>query len=90
VTSKSPAGIEVRELGGGRGNYEFDWRVEAVRRDQQDYKVIRSWSESRPTGPFTEEQTWQFRLDDIERRKNRLKAIEAALNSQDNGTTAVP
>jgi len=45
VTSKSLTSIEVGELGGGTGTYEFDWRVEAVRRGFTDYKVSRSWDE---------------------------------------------
>ncbi len=45
VTSKSLTSIEVGELGSGTGTYEFDWRVEAVRRGFTDYKVSRSWDE---------------------------------------------
>lgn len=45
VVSKSTAGFEVRELMRGTGNYEFDWRVECVRKGYEDFRVIRPKSE---------------------------------------------
>lgn len=41
VIHKSIAGFEVRELHRGGGNYEFDWEVKAMRRDAEDYQVLR-------------------------------------------------
>ncbi|MBK8271272.1 MAG: hypothetical protein IPK83_24320 [Planctomycetes bacterium] len=65
VVKKSLEGIEVVELAGGTGNYEFDWRVEAVRKGWEDYKVIRPWlkSDSDP------DKAWQNRLKAIEERR---------------------
>lgn len=48
VTAKSLSFIEVGELGAGTGNYEFDWRVEAVRRGFTDYRVRRPWDTALP------------------------------------------
>jgi hypothetical protein len=48
VTSKSLTGVEIQELGDGRGNYEFDWEVKSVRQGHEDYQVIRSNLEARP------------------------------------------
>jgi hypothetical protein len=41
VTERSVERFEVRELLGGKGTYDFDWEVKAVRRGHEDYKVIR-------------------------------------------------
>ena len=41
VIERSVDRIVVRELQRGNGTYEFDWRVEAVRKGFEDYKVIR-------------------------------------------------
>jgi hypothetical protein len=65
VTKKSLAGIEVGELGGGTGDYEFDWRVEAVRKGHENYQVIRPWKSSDPD----EAQAWQNRMRWIEERR---------------------
>lgn len=66
ATSKvSLAGIEVGELQGGTGNYEFDWRVEAVRKGWEDYKVIRPWLQS----DEDPDKAWQNRLKHIEERR---------------------
>ncbi|MGE0001098.1 MAG: hypothetical protein AB7F50_07340 [Fimbriimonadaceae bacterium] len=40
---KSSFGFDVVELSGGRGNYEFDWEVKAVRRGYEDYEAVRPW-----------------------------------------------
>lgn len=58
-------GIEVIELSGGTGNYEFDWRVEAVRKGWEDYKVIRPWLRS----DDDPDKAWQNRLKHIEERR---------------------
>jgi len=65
VTAKRLNGIEVRELAGGAGTYEFDWRVEAVRKGFENYQVIRPWMRSDPD----EAKAWQNRLKGIEERK---------------------
>ncbi|MGH1362438.1 MAG: hypothetical protein ACRBF0_02710 [Calditrichia bacterium] len=41
VVSKTAGGFEVRELRNGKGNYEFDWEVKAVRKGFEDYQVVR-------------------------------------------------
>ena len=43
--TRSVASFEVGELNGGRGNYEFDWEVKAVRRGYEDYRVVRKYDE---------------------------------------------
>ncbi len=65
-------GIEVVELLNGRGNYEFDWRVEAVRKDHRDFRVYRPWDEVLTAGEDPA-QAWQARLKSIEERKARQK-----------------
>jgi len=39
--TKSLAGFDVGELHNGKGSYEFDWEVKAVRKGYEDYHVIR-------------------------------------------------
>ena len=58
VIRKRLDGIVVMELDGGVGNYEFDWRVEAVRKGWEDYKVIRPWRQS----DEDRDKAWQIRL----------------------------
>jgi len=53
VTSRSPTEVRVEELGGGTGNYRFDWTVLGVRADHADYQVLRRRSE-RPAFPTYE------------------------------------
>lgn len=47
VTSKSDAGFSVQELYDGKGSYEFDWEVKAVRKGHENYRVLRSKAEMR-------------------------------------------
>lgn len=69
ITSKRLAGIEVRELAGGTGNYEFDWRIEAVRKGHENYQVIRPWMRS----DEDESKAWDNRMKEIaERRANGM------------------
>ncbi|HEY3246282.1 MAG TPA: hypothetical protein VGM03_23305 [Phycisphaerae bacterium] len=42
VVDRRESGFTVQELRGGRGDYEFDWRAEAVRKGHEDYEVIRA------------------------------------------------
>ena len=69
LIKKSLDGIEVGELGSGTGDYEFDWRVEAVRKGWEDYKVIRPWLQS----DGDPDKAWQNRLKEIEQRRARGK-----------------
>lgn len=46
IVKKSNTGFDVRELRRGRGTYEFDWEVKAVRRGLTGYKVYRPWDET--------------------------------------------
>jgi len=41
VEEKSTKRIVVRELMGGKGNYDFDWEVKCVRKGYENYRVIR-------------------------------------------------
>ena len=45
VVRKSLDGIDVRELGGGQGTYDFDYLVTAVRKGYEDYRVVRPATE---------------------------------------------
>ena len=45
VTEKRKDKITVNELSGGRGSYEFDWEVKAVRKTHENYEVLRPRSE---------------------------------------------
>jgi len=63
-------GIEVAELLNGRGNYEFDWEVKAVRKEHRDFQVYRSWDEVMPAG-VDPAQAWEARLKSIQDRQAR-------------------
>ena len=78
---KSLDGIEVVELNGGTGNYEFDWRVEAIRKGWEDYKVIRPWMQSDKDA----DKAWQNRLKWIEERRAHGKP-----SPETNAATARP
>jgi len=57
VIEKAATGFIVKELNGGTGNYEFDWRVEGVRKGYEDFEVIRDKAEmERMLGIDTEEK----------------------------------
>jgi len=57
VVEKTATGFIVKELGGGTGNYSFDWRVEGVRKGYEDFEVIRDKAEmERMMGLDTEEK----------------------------------
>jgi len=55
--------IVVKELGGGKANVEFDWRIEAVRKGKEDYRPVRPWNDALPEG---DQQTmWNARLKSL-------------------------
>ena len=41
VIEKTDQGFRVAELGGGTGNYAFDWEVKCVRQGREDFEVVR-------------------------------------------------
>jgi hypothetical protein len=71
--------IEVGELHGGRGDYEFHWEVKAVRRAHQDFKVTRPWTHAMPAGGPSRDELWAARLRSIEQREKRIQEMEARL-----------
>ncbi len=73
VVRKGLDGIEVVELLNGRGNYEFDWRVEAVRKEHRNFQVYRPWDEVLPGG-IDPAEAWEARLKSIQARQARQQA----------------
>ncbi|HRF59290.1 MAG TPA: hypothetical protein PLH94_05175 [Fimbriimonadaceae bacterium] len=61
--------IIVKELGGGKANVEFDWRIEAVRKGHEDYQAVRPWNDALPAGD--EQQQWNARLQSIAAKRAR-------------------
>ncbi len=45
VIEKGAGGLVVRELFSGTGNYQFDWEVKCVRKDQRDFQSVRAKDE---------------------------------------------
>lgn len=41
IVERTDKGFKVKELHKGKGNYEFDWQVTAVRKGYEDFKAIR-------------------------------------------------
>jgi hypothetical protein len=66
-------GIEVAELLNGRGNYEFDWEVKAVRKEFRDFQVYRSW-DAVLEGGVNPVDAWQARLKSIQERQARQQS----------------
>jgi hypothetical protein len=66
-------GIEVAELLNGRGNYEFDWEVKAVRKEHRDFRVYRPWDEVL-LGGIDPAEAWQARLQSIQERQARQQS----------------
>jgi hypothetical protein len=42
VVEKTPKGIRVKELKGGKGNFTFDWEVKGLRKGFEDFQVIKN------------------------------------------------
>ena len=42
VIEKTEKGFKVKELKGGKGNFQFDWEVKCVRRGKENYQVERA------------------------------------------------
>ncbi len=76
VVRKSLEGIEVAELLGGRGNYEFDWRVEAIRKEHRDFQVYRPWNETL-LGGVDPAQAWEARLKSIQASREHQTRSQA-------------
>ncbi len=74
VVRKGLDGIEVMELRNGRGNYEFDWRVEAVRKEHRDFRVYRPWDEVM-SGGIDPAEAWEARLRSIQARQERQQSF---------------
>jgi hypothetical protein len=73
VVRKGLDGIEVAELLNGRGNYEFDWEVKAVRKEHRDFRVYRPWDEAL-LGGIDPAEAWQARLQSIQERQARQQS----------------
>lgn len=52
IVERTATGFKVKELGGGTGNYQFDWEAKAVRKGFESFPVIRDKYEP---GPITQE-----------------------------------
>lgn len=61
----------VKELRKGTSSIDFDWRVEAVRKGFEDWKVERPWDDALPAGD--KKQQWEARLRSIAARRNQQK-----------------
>ena len=49
VTEKTTRRVKVRELNGGKGTYDFDYMITAVRKGHEGFQVIQSTRLDRPT-----------------------------------------
>ncbi len=76
VTRKTADGFRVEELFKGRGTYEFDWEVKAVRRAHRGYRPVRAWDETLPDSAASREQMWEARMKTI-REGRTLSGREA-------------
>ena len=82
TTVRSLDSIEVGELHSGRGSYEFDWEVKAVRRAHRDFKVRRPWTHAMPARGPSEDEHWAARLRSIEQRERRIQEMEARISTE--------
>jgi hypothetical protein len=42
VIKKEPESVVVKELNGGKGNYQFDWEVKCIRKGHEEYQPVRA------------------------------------------------
>ncbi|HRI42646.1 MAG TPA: hypothetical protein PLL78_00995 [Fimbriimonadaceae bacterium] len=64
VGAKSLAGIQVGELRGGKGSYDFDWEVKSVRRKFRDFRVLRPWDDL-VLPSADRQQAWEARMQQM-------------------------
>lgn len=72
VAQKNLAGIEVGEIAGGTGSFDFDWEVKAVRKRFKSYKVDRPWTD-RLIGGGDPKKAWQDRLESFRKDQEQQK-----------------
>ncbi|MEM7372052.1 MAG: hypothetical protein AAF587_25775 [Bacteroidota bacterium] len=53
IIERTEKGFKVKELRGGKGNYQFDWEAKAVRKGWENYQVIRDKEKE----PFASQNT---------------------------------
>lgn len=74
----SLSGIEVGELHGGTGTYDFDWHVKAIRKGFKHYEPVRAWDAVMPQTDMTREELYQRRRADNQRFfRDRVERDEA-------------
>lgn len=70
IVEKTPNGIRVRELKGGKGTFGFDWEVKGVRKGYEDYQPVRPkepWpSSTRADSKTQKNQPQPFKVKDIQ------------------------
>lgn len=66
-------GFDVIELSGGQGNYEFSWEATAVRRMHEDYRPVRRWDASLPSGTDVK-SAWKQRLASVTQQEAEYAA----------------
>ena len=82
VVRKSLTSIDVQELMSGSGSYDFDWRVEAVRKGHENFQVVRPWDEMLiPEGDRA--RAWQARLDRFQHGGSKTATGETASASDE-------
>ncbi|MBS1724418.1 MAG: hypothetical protein JSS66_15860 [Armatimonadetes bacterium] len=64
VENRSNQGFDVYELHSGKGSYDVDWEVKAVRYGHTDYKPVRPWDEVAPMS-MSRGKAWSMRESDI-------------------------
>ena len=78
VISQTVDGVTVCELQKGKGTYDFDWRVEAVRKGHEDFQVLRPWDED--VNASDRERRWKARLKSIEMKRQNSSTSAASPN----------
>ena len=73
-----PNGFSVYELEDGKGTYDFDWEIKAVRKGFEDYEVSRPWDWHLPGDRAKQ---WTARLKSIEMKNARKAAKQLSSNT---------